>query len=167
MWKEYVWLLKELPAVFQSGCTFTVPPAMYEGSYFSISLTTLGMISFFFFFKGSLWYLFSWFLGVWLCWVLVVAHRIFSVACELSCSRWDLVSWPGIKPRTHEVLTPGPPGKSLNGQSLVLAVQTQAQCCFLMRTHSLSTHAVVLLFMGSFVSPVYSLVKGLFESFAR
>ena len=42
--------------------------------------------------------------------VLVAAHRIFS------CSMWDLVLWPGIKPRPpaleHRVLTTGTPGKS-------------------------------------------------------
>jgi len=32
-------------------------------------------------------------LYIWLCWVFVEAYRIFS------CSMWDLVLWPGIKPK--------------------------------------------------------------------
>ena len=48
---------------------------------------------------------------IWLCQVLVVA-------CELSCSMWNLVPWPGIEPRPPALgaqsLGPtGPPGKSL------------------------------------------------------
>ena len=36
---------------------------------------------------------------VWLCWVLVVTHRIFSWGMQtLSGSLWNLVPWPGIKP---------------------------------------------------------------------
>ena len=50
------------------------------------------------------------YLCIWLCWVLVVEHGIFS------CGIWDLVPWPGIKPSSpvleHSVLTTGPPGKS-------------------------------------------------------
>ena len=34
------------------------------------------------------------YLFIWLCWVLVVTLGIFS------CSTWDLVPWPGIKPRS-------------------------------------------------------------------
>ena len=55
----------------------------------------------FFFFK----YLF-----IWLCQALVVACEIFS------CGTWDLVPWPGIKPRPyiweHRVLAIRLPGKS-------------------------------------------------------
>ena len=36
---------------------------------------------------------------VWLCWVLVVTHGIFSWGMQtLSGSLWNLVPWPGIKP---------------------------------------------------------------------
>ena len=61
-------------------------------------------------------------LFTWPCWVLVVAFGIFYPHCSvwtLSCSLWDLVPWPGIKPRlpvlgvqnlspwtTREVLVP-------------------------------------------------------------
>ena len=34
-------------------------------------------------------------LYIWLCWVFVEAYRIFS------CSMWDLVLWPGIKPKPY------------------------------------------------------------------
>ena len=40
-------------------------------------------------------------LFIWLCRVLVTGCRIFDLHCgmrNLSCSTWDLVSWPGIKP---------------------------------------------------------------------
>ena len=34
-----------------------------------------------------------------LCWVLVVARRIFVATCRIfSCGMWDLVPWPGIEP---------------------------------------------------------------------
>ena len=50
------------------------------------------------------------YLCIWLCWVLVVAHGIFS------CGIWDLVPWPGIKPSSpvleHSVWASGPPGRS-------------------------------------------------------
>ena len=37
------------------------------------------------------------YLLIWLCQVLVVTHRIFSCHVQtLSCSKWDLVLWPGI-----------------------------------------------------------------------
>ena len=37
---------------------------------------------------------------IWLCWVLVVACRIFTCSMQtLNCSMWDLVPWLGIKPR--------------------------------------------------------------------
>ena len=84
----------------------------------------------YFFFKNI--YLF-----LWLYQVLVVAYRIFTVACRifffffffsvasceifncnmqtLLCGTWDLVPWPGIKPRPlhweHGVLVSRPPGK--------------------------------------------------------
>ena len=41
---------------------------------------------------------------------------IYLAVPDLSCSIWDLVPWPRIKPQSlnwkHRVLTPGPPGKS-------------------------------------------------------
>ena len=38
------------------------------------------------------------YLFLWLCWVLVVACKIFSCGMwTLSCGMWDLVPWPGIK----------------------------------------------------------------------
>ena len=50
------------------------------------------------------------YLFVWLFWVLVVARRTFDLHCgmqtfacsmqTLSCGMWDLVPWPGIKPRS-------------------------------------------------------------------
>ena len=52
----------------------------------------------FFFFNVKNFYLF-----VWLSWVLVLACGIFEIWCGmwtlLSCDMWDLVPWPGIKPR--------------------------------------------------------------------
>ena len=38
------------------------------------------------------------YLFIWLCWVLVVAHKIFDLCCD-TWSKWDLVPRPGIKPR--------------------------------------------------------------------
>ena len=50
---------------------------------------------------------------IWLHWVLFEALRIF----DLSCGMWDLVPWPGIKPKSSAlgvwVLATGPPGKFL------------------------------------------------------
>ena len=50
-------------------------------------------------------------------WILVMAHRIFDLRCgmlTLSCSVWNLVPSPGIKPRPmhwkHGVLATGPQG---------------------------------------------------------
>ena len=42
--------------------------------------------------RGSLVFFFSQYLFIWLCWVLVVAHRSFS------CGMWDLVPGPGVEP---------------------------------------------------------------------
>ena len=80
----------------------------------STSLLALGMISlsFFFFFE----YLF-----IWLCWILVATHGIFSCSMRtLSCGMWDLVPWQGVEPGPPvlgclhgSVLATGPPGKSL------------------------------------------------------
>ena len=42
------------------------------------------------------------YLFTWLCWVVVAAHQIFHLhhsTWTLSCSMWDLVSWPGIEPQ--------------------------------------------------------------------
>ena len=52
------------------------------------------------------------------CWVHFTIFNIFIylAAPGLSCSMWDLVPWPGIKPWPPvsgiQVLAPGPPGKS-------------------------------------------------------
>ena len=54
--------------------------------------------------------------------VLVAARGIFIATCGIfgearrifSCSKWDLVPWPGIKPPALGVLATGPPGKSLD-----------------------------------------------------
>ena len=41
----------------------------------------------------------SFYLLIWLCWILVAAHGIFSCSMwTLSCGMWGLVPWPGIKP---------------------------------------------------------------------
>ena len=38
-------------------------------------------------------------ISIWLHRALVAAHGISDAACEFSCSMWDLVPGPGIKPR--------------------------------------------------------------------
>ena len=40
----------------------------------------------------SFFFLIYFYLFIWLC-------QVFVVACELSCSMWNLVPWPGIEPR--------------------------------------------------------------------
>ena len=58
---------------------------------------------------ASSFFFFNIYLFIWLCQVLVVAHRIFScVIWTLSCVMWNLVPWPGTEP--------GPP--ALEMQSL-------------------------------------------------
>ena len=48
---------------------------------------------------------------IWLHWVLVAVHEVFS------CGMWDFVPWVGITPEPPalegRVLATGPPGKSL------------------------------------------------------
>ena len=56
------------------------------------------------------------YLFIWLCRVLVVAHKIFDLCCD-TWSKWDLVARPGIKARPLHwelaVLATGPPGNPL------------------------------------------------------
>ena len=62
---------------------------------------------------------------IWLCWVLVVAHDIFS------CGIWDLVPSPGTEPwPLHwelSVLTTGPPGKSQASKSFFLMLMASRE----------------------------------------
>ena len=76
---------------------------------------------------------------IWLHRVLVEARKIFSLCCSmqtLSCSIWDLVPWPGFKPRSLvlgvEVLASGPPGKSLKCGFLFINNTKQDRSWFMM-----------------------------------
>ena len=84
-----------------------------------------------FFFLNIYFYLF-----LWLCWVLVVACKIFSCGMwTLSCGMWDLVPWPGNETGHWgcRVLATGPPGRSLQDSFQTSDLQNWNRtnsCCF-------------------------------------
>ena len=73
---------------------------LFQSHFFTVISFLTGHLIFFFFLTS-------------LCWVLIVAHKVFN----LCCSRWDLVPWPGIEAQPLywecRVLATGPPGNSL------------------------------------------------------
>ena len=98
--------------ILQAGLLEWVAISFSRGSSWSRNWTWVSCFadSFFFFFKLL-------FIG------LHGESSIFPVACTIfSCSMWDLVPWPGIEPRPPAlelgVLASGPPGKSLQTDSL-------------------------------------------------
>ena len=81
----------QVTAAFKWELSWNFPHGLSSRSRSTSFMTFLQQISFFLF-K----YLF-----IWLCQVLVTACGIFRCGMRtLNCCMWDLVPWPGIKPRT-------------------------------------------------------------------